>query len=143
MRLLLDANVLFSAAHNPGGNARALFLLVEQRAVELVTSPFAVEEARRNIAVKYPERREELESLLASLELAVEPNPSLVALARAAGVIDKDAPILGAAIGARVDALVTGDRRHFGPLFGQLVEGVQVLLPAQALAQVMDSMNGA
>lgn len=141
MRLFLDANVLFSAAHNPGGNARALFLLAEHRVVGLVASRFAVEEARRNIAVKHPERREELESLLASLELAAEPDPSLIAIARAAGVVEKDAPILGAAIGARVDALVTGDRQHFGHLYGLLVEGVQVFLPAQALARVLDGIH--
>lgn len=92
MRLFLDANVLFSAAHNPGGNARAFFLLAEQRTVELVSSRFAVEEARRNIAAKYSERREALQTLLAWVELSAEPNPSLVALALAAGLVEKDAP---------------------------------------------------
>jgi len=137
MRLFLDANVLFSAAHRSAGNARALFLLAEQGRVELLASRFAVEEARRNLSLKYPDRQEELGSLLAWIELASEPTPALVERARAAGVPDKDAPILGAAIGARVDALVTGDRRHFDALLGQIVQGVRVLLPAQALAELI------
>jgi predicted nucleic acid-binding protein len=141
MRLFLDANVIFSAAHNPTGNAMALFRLAEQDVVVLTSSRFAVEEAQRNIALKYPERAERFESLRSSLELLPEPSPSLVTLARKAGLVEKDAPILGAAIGARVDALVTGDRRHFGPFFGRLVEGVRVVLPAQAVAIVLDGIR--
>jgi hypothetical protein len=35
---------------------------------------------------------------------------------------------------SRADILVTGDRRHFGPLFGREVEGVRVLSLMDGLA---------
>jgi len=51
----LDANVIFTAAHNPDGNGRALFRLAAEQQLELVSSRYALEEAARNIAVNFPE----------------------------------------------------------------------------------------
>jgi hypothetical protein len=50
----------------------------------------------------------------------------------------KDAPILAAAVHAGSDALVTGDRTHFGPLYGRSFKGVLVLSPAGALARLLE-----
>jgi uncharacterized protein len=49
----------------------------------------------------------------------------------------KDAPILAAAVAARAPLLVTGDRTHFGHLFGRSLRGVTVVLPADALSRVL------
>ncbi len=48
----------------------------------------------------------------------------------------KDAPVLAAARQGKVDIFVTGDRRDFGCLFGQVWEGVKILSPADALKAV-------
>ena len=40
---------------------------------------------------------------------------------------DKDRPVLLAAIGVGATHLLTGDFRHFGPLFGESIEGVLIL----------------
>jgi len=40
--------------------------------------------------------------------------------------------VLGAAIQGGCGALITGDRTHFGPLFGTVVEGVVIQSPAEA-----------
>jgi predicted nucleic acid-binding protein len=48
----------------------------------------------------------------------------------------KDAPVLAAALQGKVDIFVTGDRRDFGHLFGQVLEGVKILTPADALDAV-------
>lgn len=138
MRLFLDANVLFSATHNPEGNARALFRLEARGDMTLVASSYAVEEAVRNITLKFPACAAELASLLERLVLAPEPSSTLVSEAAAAGLPEKDAPILAAAIAAHADILVTGDRKHFGFLFGQSVRGVLVLPPADAVIRVLD-----
>lgn len=45
-RLFLDANILFSAAYRPDAGLRRLW---EVPNVELVTSAYAGEEARRNL----------------------------------------------------------------------------------------------
>jgi hypothetical protein len=68
-------------------------------------------------------------------DVSVEPEaPSKdVAWALEQGLPLKDAPILAAAVQARCDVLVTGDRTHFGPLSGRRLRGVQVLSPADAL----------
>jgi len=138
MRLFLDANILFTAAHNPGGRAAALFALARQGACTLLTSPHALEEARRNLRLKYPGAAEALEGLLADVAIEREAPPSVVTLALGQGLPLKDAPILAAAVQARSDVLVTGDRTHFGPLYGRSFEGVLVLSPAEALARLLE-----
>lgn len=57
-------------------------------------------------------------------------------------LLSKDAPVLAAAIMCAADVLVTGDRRHFKPLWGRIVEGVIVLTPRQALERVLVSGAG-
>ncbi|GAA6756937.1 hypothetical protein Thermus77420_24140 [Thermus thalpophilus] len=60
----------------------------------------------------------------------------------ARGLPLEDAPILAAAWSARVGALVTGDRRHFGHLMGKGVGTVQVLSLREALDLVLDLLGG-
>lgn len=141
MRLFLDANVLFSAAHNRLGNARALFRLASERGVTLVASSYAVEEAVRNIHLKLPEYAAELASLLEGLVLGPEPASALVSAAKDCALPDKEVPILAAAIAARADVLVTGDRRHFGPLYRRSVHVVLILTPADALSRALDAVS--
>ena len=137
MRLFLDANVLFSAALTPDGRARALFELAGLKEMTLLASPHSIAEARRNIELKYPDRAEELRTLVEQLSETVEANPSMVARAAERGLPAEDAPILAAAIQAHADLLVTGDRTHFGHLYGQTIDGVAAVTPAEALARLL------
>ena len=137
MRLFLDANVLFTAAHNPGGRSAAIFRLARAGACRLVTSPHAFEEARRNLRIKYPSAIDALERLVALASVGPEAPSKDVAWALEQGLPPKDAPILAAAAQARCDVLVTGDRTHFGPLYGRRLRGVEVLSPADALARLL------
>jgi uncharacterized protein len=138
LRLFLDANVLFTAAHNPGGRSAAILALARQGSCTLVSSPHALEEARRNLSRKYPAAVGALEDLLADVGLGREAPPSVVTWALGQGLPPKDAPILAAAVHARSDALVTGDRAHFGPLYGRSFKGALVLSPAEALARLLE-----
>jgi predicted nucleic acid-binding protein len=137
VKLFLDANILFTAAHNEKGISRGLFRLAERGICSLVTSAYAVDEAQRNITRKYPALRGELDSLLADLTLVREPQPSTVAAMATLPLADKDAPILAAAVECHADCLVTGDRRDFGHLFGRVIEGVLVLKPGDAMEKVL------
>lgn len=137
MRLFLDANVLFAAAHSPDGRARALFELAGLGLCTLVTSPHAVEEARRNVAVKSPVSLDTLEELFTTIERVTEPGPRLVTWAADQGLPPTDAPILAAAAATEADALVTGDRTHFGHLFGTTVGNVRILSLADAIRTVI------
>lgn len=137
MRLFLDANVLFSAARSEDSRAHTLFQLARAGSCSLVTSPFAIEEARRNTGLKQPERTAALEALLRDAEVGPECSQEQVAWAQSQGLPVKDAPILAAAVLSRCDALVTGDRAHFGGLFGKTVGGVAVLSLRDALERLL------
>ncbi len=133
MRVFLDANVLFSAARNHGP-MHALLVAILERGSSSHADAYVVEEARRNLAAKHPDRLGALDTILANVQVA--PSPTLGAAPAGVVLDSKDVPVLLAAIAARCDVLVTGDRTHFGPLFGTTVHGVQVLPPAE-LARVL------
>ena len=137
-RFFLDANVIFSAAHNPDGNARALFKLAAARKIELVSSRYALEEAARNIALKFPQGVTEGDAVVGGLLLTAEPSQVATRFAEASGLASKDVPILAAAIDARASVLVTGDRRDFGHLYGKTIEGTLIIAPAEALSMALD-----
>jgi predicted nucleic acid-binding protein len=137
MRLFLDANVLFTAAHSPEGRSAALVALARRGFCSLHTSPHALEEARRNLHVKAPRDTDALEKLLEAINIEGEASAALVRWALERGLPLKDAPILAAAVAARADLLVTGDRKHFGYLCGTTLRGVEVVAPAEALARVL------
>jgi len=128
-RLFLDANVLFSAAYRP---AAGLLVLWTRRRIELVTSSYAAQEARRNLAT--PVQQQTLDDLLKTVEV-IDQQPKPATLPEGVNLPEKDQPILSAAIDAKCTHLITGDLRHFGPHFGQRLGGVLVLRPAVYLAQ--------
>ncbi len=69
MRVFLDANVLFTAAHNPGGKAAFVIELGVARHFLLFTSDAALVEAERNLAAKYPHSLPILEALMNNINL--------------------------------------------------------------------------
>ena len=128
-RVFLDANVLFSAAYTPDSRLRALWSLA---GVELVTSEFALEEARRNLLVHQPGGIALLEELAARMTIT-SGLPAKSALPRGLPLAEKDRPILAAAVAVACTHLLTGDTRHFGGLYGKEIHGVRVLTPAAYL----------
>ena len=111
-RLFLDANVLFTAAHNPEGKAALLIQLGQLKMLELTTSAYAREEARRNLAKKFPACLDRFQAMLKTILLVGEAND----LPCPAALPEKDWPIYRAAHACRADVLITGDLRDFGPL---------------------------
>ena len=126
-RIFLDANVIYSAAYLSQSRLRELWDLSH---AELLTSPFALEEVRRNLGLDRPERLGDLEKLVSRMTITPEPGPGR-SLPDDVDLVDKDRPILIAAIQARATHLLTGDKDHFGKLFGRTVAGVLILPPSQ------------
>lgn len=126
-RVFLDANVLFSAAWRADAGLVRLWTL---KNCELLSSRYACEEARRNLPTL--EQKQRLGELVAGLRLV----PDVTTGSLPAGVVlpEKDRPILLSAIHAKATHLLTGDRQHFGALYGQSVAGVTVLRPADFVA---------
>ncbi|MGH7143303.1 MAG: PIN domain-containing protein [Planctomycetota bacterium] len=99
---------------------------------DLVTSCYALEEARRNLVEKGRAGEKRLERLIAKMEVVPDiedplPLPAEVSLP------PKDRPILEAAMSAHCSQLLTGDVRHFGTLLGTAVGGGIALRPAEYL----------
>lgn len=140
MKLFLDANVIFSAAHREEGRSQDLLALARAGLRELLISAHALEEARRNLVLKSAGFERRLETVLVQTTVVAEAPAALVEWALAQGLPLKDAPILAAAVHARADLLVTGDGRDFGHLFGHALRGTRVVTPATALDVVL---NGA
>jgi predicted nucleic acid-binding protein len=138
MQLFLDTNVIFAAAITPSGRAQRLFELATVGVCQLSTSPYALDEATRNIAAKYPQAQPRLTTLATQLGLVAETSDERVRWAKTL-LPPKDAPILAAAVLARVDLLVTGDKKHFAALYNRTLEGVMVVTPAEALRRVVES----
>lgn len=137
MRVFLDANVLFSACLKERSRQYAFFALAQSGHCRLTISAYALDEARRNLAQKAPSRLVVLEILTRLIEVSAQPSGDVVSRMAQYGLPAKDAPILAAAITARADILVTGDRRHFGRLFGREVEQVGVLSLVDGLAALI------
>lgn len=95
----------------------------------LISSRLAIAEAERNLDTE--ERRSRLQFLVSKLTLVDA--PPAAALPAGIELVAKDVPILLAAVGANASHLLTGDRRHFGHLYGKSVSDVKVLTPAAYL----------
>jgi hypothetical protein len=125
-RLFLDANILFSAAYRESSGLGKLWKL---RGVTLVSSAYAVGEARHNL--DDPAR---LDVLTRGVQVVMEPGEA-PAMPDGVTLPEKDTPILTAAIRAEATHLLTGDLRHFGPYMDKKIEGVLIQTPARYLQQ--------
>jgi|SRR5450432_3491063 hypothetical protein len=122
MSIFLDANILFSGAL-PHSRMRA-FLDFLCRECECITNAYAVEEARRNLAAKFPEAVRHLDMLIKKCEIVPAVKTDFkVKLAL------KDVPILGGAVAAQAKYLLTGDEKDFGRFFGETIDGVKIVSP--------------
>ena len=113
-RFYVDASVFFPAAHSSRGSARELVVLAaaEQPEAQLVVSDDVIEETRRNLAYDAPEKLLVFERLVATVPFEVMTVTRRAVRAAARVVVAKDAPVVAAAKKARVDALVTYDRKY-------------------------------
>jgi hypothetical protein len=127
VRVFLDANILFSAAKTAGA-VRELLARLEAGSHVLCADAYVVGEARRNLSAKGPEALAALETILGRVETSAF-LPAVLPARVAALVHEKDRPVVAAAVRLRCDALVSGDRSHFGALYGKELLGVAIHSP--------------
>ena len=123
LRIYLDANVLISASLSAHGTFRDLWRM---RHVQPITSAYAIEESRRHLNSV---RLARLDVFLTQTEISGEPETSIIPASIT--LVEKDRPILAAAIYSRADYLLTGDKRHFNHLYNTVIARVRVISPAE------------
>lgn len=135
MRLFLDANVLFTAAHNPRGKAALVIELAAAGHWDLFSSRYVLEEARRNLQRKFPESTAALTDFQSSLSLSSH-RPEL---ARLSGLADKDQPVFQAALNCEATHPLTGDLRDFGPFMNrpEKTHGIRIQTTAEFLKSLI------
>lgn len=121
-RVFLDANILFSVGYGSPGLGH-----LRERAQKgqclLLASGFVIEEARRNL--DHPAQLKRLDYFLTHVQIILEADPSIPC---PIDLAEKDRPVLMAAISAKADFLLTGDKQHFGKYFGQTIGGVKICM---------------
>ena len=111
IRLFLDSNVLFTAAHNPEGKASLVIELAAGGHWEVVTSGYCLAEAQLNLERKHPAALGRLSEILRAVRLV----PDVAGERCGLSLPEKDRPVFAAARRCKATHFLTGDRRHFGP----------------------------
>ena len=143
-RLFLDSSALFTGIVSTKGAARALLLLAETGNITLTISEQVVTETERVIARKAPRALSDFrQAILASkAQIVRDPSPeevkkNLHLISHAAGV-----PIVLAAMKAKVDYLVTNNRKHFIDDPDVAVEaGLSIGTPGEVLKWVQGKLQ--
>lgn len=136
IRAFLDSNVLIAGLASSTGAAAKILVLCEVGAIQAIVSEQILREAERNIRAKLPEKLPLYLAVVRAINPEITPNPSLEQVKKAAKIINAtDAPILAAAIRAKLDYLVTLDRKHFHAARVTKETGLKVVLPGELLDQ--------
>lgn len=101
IKIFLDANIYFTAARSPSGGSSFVLEFVKKGKLKLFITTHVLKEAERNLRLK-----EDLRVLLRHYENLELAKPRIVK-------IEKDALVLAGAQKAKVNYLVTLDRKHF------------------------------
>lgn len=112
MKIMLDTNIIISAALFPKGRAAQAFFKALLPPYQPIVCDYVIDELHRKFHEKFPEQQQELETfLLRALsfihcvqtpEEVAEPESQIRDL--------KDRPILRAALHAHADLFLTGDK---------------------------------
>ena len=110
--VFLDTSVILAAARSTSGASSALFRLQETGFLRLVTSPWCLDEAVRNVVPDEP-AASRLRSLLQAMDMVPD---GVAALAWAGRHVrkTKDVPVLASAAAAGIRYLATLDVKDFG-----------------------------
>ncbi len=111
MKVMIDTNIIISAAITPNGNAAKAFMKAMMPPYEPIVCDYIVDELHRKFQQKFPRYTAALEDFLQqSLQvIQVVPTPSTPEKEEGKIRDIKDRPILRAARQAQAEYLLTGD----------------------------------
>jgi len=144
INLFLDSSALFAGILSSTGAGRVLLLLGETKKIQLTISEQVVAETERAVARKAVRALPDLRQAILRCNAVIVGDPEAsVVLAHLDWMQDPaDVPILLAAMQAKVDFLVTLNRRHFLDDPGVAVRSeLRIGTPGDALAWVRGSLK--
>lgn len=111
LRVFIDTSVLFPGLLFPGPPRRLLYL-ARERKIALVVSGLVLSEVKGLLKAIAPSHLEELDTFLVEAKVEWVKHPSRTTIQKYAKFTghEEDAPILAAAIQAKPDYFVTGDK---------------------------------
>ena len=112
MKIMLDTNIIISAALFPNGRAAQAFFKALQSPYQPLVCDYVVDELHRKFRDKFPNRLTELEAFLynALSFIRLVPTPEEAVSVEQRIRDPKDRPILRAALAAHADLFLTGDK---------------------------------
>lgn len=111
-RIFIDSSVLFSAAYSSKGHSRDLLLMGASGEIKIIISNFVLQETIRNLSGLKKPPLEELDQIVQSANIELVDSTKQSVLDAAKLVVLKDAPIIAAAKTAKVNMLVSLDKKH-------------------------------
>lgn len=112
MKILIDTNILISAALNPNGTPFKAYIKAVSYPNDGIICEQNIDELRRIFNRKFPSKMQALDEFLAlalpALEIVPTPETESESESKIRDVMDR--PILRAAINAKADVILTGDK---------------------------------
>jgi len=134
IKVFIDTSVLIAGVASVSGASATVLDLCEAESIQMVISHQVLVEADRNFSAKLPRLVTQFRQFIRNISPLMVEDPPAAAVEGAAALIDrKDAAILAAAIEAKVDYLLTLDKRHFLKQKIQRDIQIEVCTPADFL----------
>ena len=135
MRIFLDSNVIISGIYSKAGPPGKILDLHTAGRIQIVVCKFVLEEVIRNIRVKRSKGIPALYAFLSNAPPTVAVDPGInEILLWAKYLSQEDAIILAAAIHARVDFFITGDKHFHSAALKSQKLNLKILTPAEFIA---------
>ena len=138
LRLVLDTNIVVAGFLWRGPPRQLIELVIEGAAIELFSSPVLIDELAHTLG--YAKFTARMESLATSAQLLVSQYAAMVSLVFPTSVprvaIDdaNDDHVIAAAVAARAELIVTGDRKHLLPIGSH--QGIAIVTAREVLDRI-------
>ncbi len=138
LRLVLDTNIVVAGLLWNGPPRRLIELAIEGEAVELFSSPVLLDELAHTLGYsKFDKRIEAFGTSIAALVTQYTALVSLVVPASVPRIVANDADddhVIAAAVAARAELIVTGDRKHLLPVGSH--QGIAIVTAREVVERI-------
>ena len=138
LRLVLDTNIVVAGLLWNGPPRRLMELAIEGEAVELYSSPVLLDELAHTLGYsRFAARIDSFATSIVALAAQYTALVSLVVPTSVPRVVANDADddhVIAAAVAARAELIVTGDRKHLLPIGSH--QGIAIVTAREVVDQV-------